>query len=93
MGIILLYVLPFILTLLLLPKCSAANSGERRSNWNNPVRVRNILLAIFIGSIPFVNYCAVFLCLWIYTSEYVEVFSADVFDLTLADIFSRKKKE
>ncbi len=87
-----LIVLPFSLTLLLLPRCSACNVDERYPNWNNPIKVKHILLALFIGVIPVLNYAAVLLCIYVYVSSYEEAFNGKFFDKKISEIFGNKKE-
>ncbi len=81
------YVLPFVLTLIMLPKCSASNVGDRLPNYNNPVLVKNVLLAFIVGSIPLVNIGSVFVCGWMFISNYQELFDSDFFN---SNLFTRK---
>lgn len=93
MGLIIWYILPLLVTLLILPKVLAVESSPHWSErFTSPVRMRQLLLALVISLLPVFNLLAVGFSVFSYLYDYKHYWKTSEFlNRPLFPLFKSKK--
>lgn len=91
-GFLFWCLVPFVLCVLIIPKYLAANANYR-ADYDNPVLIRHIFVALCPAIVPLISWFAVVIFIVLYITEYKSIFKNSWLDIEFSNLFKKKVSE